>query len=165
MLTGPQTSEYVAAKVLRFLRYSHAIRLTQLVDLAVVDHLQNPRFTLTYILANPGTNTRGELIRYINEKQQVETLTPVYSSANWSEREVWDMFGIYFIGHSDLRRILSDYGFKGYPLRKDFPLTGYLEVFYNERSGLLKHRAVSLAQEYRYMRLNNPWGSYPPVRI
>jgi len=92
-----------------------------------------------------------------DEITPVPTVSTVWSSANWSEREVWDLFGVYFVGHTDLRRILTDYGFKGHPLRKDFPLTGFVEKNYNDTVKACVYEPVEVAQDYRNFYFNNPW--------
>ena len=93
----------------------------------------------------------------MNEIQTIDSIMNIYKVANWFEREIWDMFGIFFRNHTDLRRILTDYGFEGYPLRKDFPLTGFLEVYYNELKKRVVYKSVNLSQQYRVFEFNSPW--------
>lgn len=129
-----------------------------LSDICVIDYpWKKKRFKLYYNLLSIQFNSRLVIIVNTDEQNSIESICSIYNAANWFEREIWDMFGIYFTGHFDLRRILTDYGFKGYPLRKDFPLTGYTEVryFYNEKRILVE--PVSLNQDYRIFYFNNSW--------
>jgi len=115
------------------------------------------RFDVIYNLLSIRFNTRIRIKVIINEFQSLESITSIYSSANWYERETWDMFGIFFINHPDLRRILTDYGFEGYPLRKDFPLSGYIEVRYNEAKKRVVYEKLMLPQEFRLFTFETPW--------
>jgi NADH/F420H2 dehydrogenase subunit C len=129
-----------------------------LSDICVVDYpWKENRFEIFYNLLSITFNSRINLIINVDEHYSVESISNLYSVAGWFEREIWDMFGIYFWNHLDLRRILTDYGFKGHPLRKDFPLSGYTEVryFYNEKRILVEE--VSLTQDYRTFFFNNSW--------
>jgi NADH:ubiquinone oxidoreductase subunit C len=94
---------------------------------------------------------------YVNENEYISSIVGLYSGANWLERENWDMFGIYFINHPDLRKILTDYGFEGYPLRKDFPLTGYLELRYDDKKRSIVYENLEISQEYRFFNFSNSW--------
>ena len=112
---------------------------------------------MVYHLLSMYTNQRIRLKIAVREDEMVPSITPVHPSANWFEREVFDMFGILFSGHPDLRRILTDYGFRGYPLRKDFPTTGYTEVRYDEALKRVVYEPVKLVQEYRQFDFLSPW--------
>jgi NADH dehydrogenase (ubiquinone) Fe-S protein 3 len=114
---------------LQFLKLHQATQFNQLVDITAVDYPNKPnRFQLVYLLLSIPYNTRITLTTETNEISPIDSIVDIYKGANWMEREVYDMFGVFFVGHPDLRRILTDYGFEGHPLRKDFPLTGYVEV-------------------------------------
>lgn len=129
-----------------------------LSDICAIDYpWQQNRFEIFYNLLSISFNARLTVIIQTNEQNPVESISDIYSAAGWFEREIWDLFGIYFSNHTDLRRILTDYGFKGHPLRKDFPLTGYTEVryFHNEKRILVEE--VSLTQDYRLFYFNNSW--------
>jgi NADH-quinone oxidoreductase subunit C len=115
------------------------------------------RFDVVYNLLSVRFNTRIRVKVIINEFQSLESITSIYSAAGWFERETWDMFGIFFINHPDLRRILTDYGFEGYPLRKDFPLSGYIEVRYNESKKRVVYEKLMLPQEFRLFTFETPW--------
>ena len=131
---------------------------TQLSDLTAVDYPQNtPRFQLVYQLLSVSLNQRLRIIAPIGEGEVAPSVTSLFAAAIWAEREVWDMFGIFFEGHSDLRRLLTDYGFEGHPLRKDFPLTGRVEVRYDVREGRVVYQPVKLTQEYRDFDFESPW--------
>jgi len=138
----------------------------QLSNLTCVDNLNlngfslKERFSLFYILTK--INKASRLIISFNfpEKQMVNSITNLYKNAHWLEREAFDMFGVFFTNHSDLRRLLTDYGFKGFPLRKDFPLTGYLELRYNEEKKYVKYKKLVLMQEYRFFNFASPWVQY-----
>jgi len=115
------------------------------------------RFEISYELLSLKFNNRVRIKTYVNEMGSIETITNVYSSANWWEREVWDMLGVFFSKHPDLRRILTDYGFEGYPLRKDFPLSGYVEVRYDDAVKRVVCEPLELAQEFRSFNFESPW--------
>jgi len=133
-----------------------AIQCNILSDLAALDFPQKKtRFELIYTLQSSFKNYRFVITTGTKERMPVQSLTTLYEGLNWVEREAWDMFGIIFLNHPDLRRILTDYGFKGHPLRKDFPLTGYSEVRYSNFQGLVIHDAVNLAQAYRVFHMEN----------
>jgi NADH:ubiquinone oxidoreductase subunit C len=130
----------------------------QFIDLTAIDYLYlKKRFKIVYILKNPYLNRYIFLTTFVSNYEMLFSSFLIFKGSNWSEREVWDLFGIFFFNHPDLRRILTDYGFRGYPLRKEFPLTGFKEIFYNEYLQLLKYKLVSLTQEFRYFHKNNPW--------
>jgi NADH dehydrogenase (ubiquinone) Fe-S protein 3 len=115
------------------------------------------RFCLVYNLLSVRYGTRLLLKTFVDKSLMIETLTTFYSSGNWWEREVWDMFGIVFLNHPDHRRLLTDYGFRGFPLRKDFPLSGYTETRYDENSKRVVLDSIDLSQEFRYFDLGSPW--------
>ena len=141
-----------------FLKKHHLFQYKQLVDLIVVDKItKTQRFVLIYTFLSVKYNFRVTVYSSINELQHVPTLTKIYASASWSEREVWDLFGIFFSENLDLRRLLTDYGFDGHPLRKDFPLTGFVELFFNDSKQSLYYTPVTLTQEYRNFIFINPW--------
>jgi NADH:ubiquinone oxidoreductase subunit C len=102
-------------------------------------------------------NNRLKVKININELESVDSIINIYKTAGWSEREAWDMFGIFFNNHPDLRRILTDYGFEGHPLRKDFPLSGFVEVYYNELKKRVVYEPLNLSQQYRLFEFNSPW--------
>jgi NADH/F420H2 dehydrogenase subunit C len=129
----------------------------QLVDIACYDFPgKKYRFSVNYILYSFKYNTRLIVIVKTNEVIPLPSITSLFKSANWLEREVWDLYGVFFDAHPDLRRILTDYGFSGHPLRKDFPLTGFVEVYYNDSKKRLRYEPVELAQEYRTFTLQSP---------
>ncbi len=141
-----------------FLKTDPTSRFSTLVDITGVDYPERPkRFDVVYHLLSMYQNHRIRLRVSVREDEMVPSITPVHPSANWFEREVFDMFGILFSGHPDLRRILTDYGFRGYPLRKDFPTTGYTEVRYDEEQKRVVYEPVSLVQEYRQFDFMSPW--------
>lgn len=141
-----------------FLKSDPTCRFTSLVDITAVDHPERPkRFVVVYHLLSMWQNHRIRLRVAIRDDDIVPSIVTVYPAANWFEREVFDMFGILFSGHPDLRRILTDYGFRGYPLRKDFPTTGYTEVRYDEAQKRVVYEPVSLVQEYRQFDFMSPW--------
>lgn len=130
----------------------------QLIDLSSIDYPERKfRFELFYHLLSMKYNSRLTVTTTISEGVYVDSITNIYPAADWYERETWDMFGIFFRNHPDLRRILTDYGFKGHPLRKDFPMTGYVEVRYDDFLKRILYEEVSLAQEYRIFTLENNW--------
>ncbi|MEK9558399.1 MAG: NADH-quinone oxidoreductase subunit C [Alphaproteobacteria bacterium] len=145
-------------QVLAALRDDKYAAFNQLSDLTAVDYPERPeRFELVYQLLSMRNNMRLRLLAAVGEGQAVPSVTTVYSAANWAEREVWDMFGIFFAGHPDLRRLLTDYGFEGHPLRKDFPLTGHVEVRYDDTLRRVVNEPVSLVQEFRDFDFLSPW--------
>ena len=145
-------------QVLAALRDDKYAAFNQLSDMTAVDYPERPeRFELVYQLLSMRNNMRLRLLAAIGEGQAAPSATTVYSAANWAEREVWDMFGIFFAGHPDLRRLLTDYGFEGHPLRKDFPLTGHVEVRYDDSLRRVVNEPVSLVQEFRDFDFLSPW--------
>ena len=141
-----------------FLKTNEKCKFKQLIDITAVDYLQKEkRFKIVYLLLSHENNLRIIININIDEKTTVPSITKIFPSANWMEREVFDMYGISFKDHPDLRRILTDYGFDGYPLRKDFPLTGHLEVRYSEEKKKVIYEPVKLDQEYREFDFESPW--------
>ena len=141
-----------------FLKTNDKCRLRQLIDITAVDYPQkDERFKIVYLLLSHENNQRITVNTNISEKTTVPSITKIFPSANWMEREVFDMYGISFKEHPDLRRILTDYGFKGYPLRKDFPLTGHSQVRYSEDRKKVVSEPVNLEQEYRDFDFESPW--------
>ena len=145
-------------EVILFLKNNNEIKFKQLIDITAVDYPENERrFKIVYLLLSHEFNSRIIIDFHINENEMVSTLTSVYPSSNWMEREVFDMYGIKFKDHPDLRRILTDYNFEGYPLRKDFPLTGHNEVRYSEDEKKVIYEPVKLEQNYRNFDYESPW--------
>ena len=141
-----------------YLKTNNKCRFKQLIDITAVDYPEKEkRFKLVYLLLSHENNLRILININIDEKTSVPSITKIFPSANWMEREVFDMYGISFKDHPDLRRILTDYGFKGYPLRKDFPLTGHTEVRYSEDKKKVIYEPVKLDQEYREFDFESPW--------
>jgi len=141
-----------------FLKTNEKCRFRQLIDITAVDYPQREkRFKIVYLLLSHENNLRIIINTNIDEKETVPSITKIFPSANWMEREVFDMYGISFKDHPDLRRILTDYGFTGYPLRKDFPLTGHIEVRYSEEKKKVISEPVKLDQEYRDFDFESPW--------
>ena len=136
-----------------------------LMDITAVDHItkstttsrKSARFEVVYILLSVQYNSRIRITTYVDELTPLESIVPLYKSAGWYERETWDMFGIFFSNHPDLRRILTDYGFEGHPLRKDFPLSGYIEVRYDDSEKRVISEPIQLAQDFRYFDFSSPW--------
>ena len=144
--------------VLSSLRDDRHAAFNQLSDLTAVDYPERPnRFEMVYQLLSMRNNMRLRILVAVGEGQAVPSATTVYSAANWAEREAWDMFGIFFAGHPDPRRLLTDYGFEGHPLRKDFPLTGHVEVRYDDTQRRVVNEPVSLVQEFRDFDFLSPW--------
>lgn len=127
-------------------------------DIIAIDYPgKENRFDVIYQMLSQRYNSRMNVLLDAGELSSTPSITKLYKGASWYEREVWDLYGIFFEGHPDLRRILTDYSFEGHPLRKDFPLTGYFEVFYDDTKKRIVYEPVSLVQEYRYFTFNNPW--------
>lgn len=146
------------ARVLLYLRDSETLQFSQLMDVCGVDYLgRELRFDVVYNLLSLSHNIRLRIKVEVEDGVPVPSVTSVYSSANWWEREVFDLYGIPFDDHPDLRRILTDYGFEGHPLRKDFPLTGYVEVRYDEEQRRVVYEPVKLPQAYRTFDFKSPW--------
>ena len=144
--------------VLAFLKTNSFSRFRQLIDITAVDFIgKENRFRMVYLLLSHEYNLRIKIYFDINENEFVNSITKIFPSANWMEREVFDMYGIKFNDHPDMRRILTDYGFVGYPLRKDFPLTGHKEVRYSEEKKKVVYEPVKLEQNYRNFDYSSPW--------
>ena len=141
-----------------FIKSNENTKFRQLIDITVVDYPENTqRFKVVYLFLSHEFNQRIILSYPINENEVIPSLTSIYPAANWMEREVFDMYGVKFKDHPDLRRILTDYGFKGHPLRKDFPLTGHTEVRYSEDQKKVISEPVKLEQNYRNFDYESPW--------
>ncbi|WP_323782492.1 NADH-quinone oxidoreductase subunit C [Leisingera sp.] len=146
------------AGLVEFLKSDQNCKFSTLVDITAVDYPDRAkRFDVVYHFLSMYRNQRIRLRTAVREEELVPSIVNVHPSANWFEREVYDMFGILFSGHPDLRRILTDYGFRGYPLRKDFPTTGYTEVRYDEAQKRVVYEPVNLVQEYRQFDFMSPW--------
>ena len=144
--------------VIQFLKSNDSCKFRQLIDIAGVDYPDDDkRFQLVYLFLSHENNMRIKLMIKFQVDQSVSSITKIFPSANWMEREVFDMYGIKFRNHPDLRRILTDYNFKGHPLRKDFPLTGFNEVRYSEKEKKVIYEPVKLEQNYRNFDFESPW--------
>jgi len=144
--------------VVVFLKKNNSTKFRQLIDITAVDYIGSEnRFKMIYLFLSHEYNLRVNLTFNINENEFVNSLTKIFPSANWMEREVFDMYGIKFNDHPDLRRILTDYGFSGHPLRKDFPITGHTEVRYSEEKKKVVYEPVKLEQNYRNFDYSSPW--------
>ena len=158
---GELTLDVVPNRILgltEFLRSDSSCRFSSLVDITAVDHPERAaRFDVVYHFLSMYQNHRIRLKMQVREDDVVASIHSVHPSANWFEREIFDMFGILFSGHPDLRRILTDYGFRGHPMRKDFPTTGYTEVRYDEMQKRVVYEPVKLVQEYRQFDFLSPW--------
>jgi NADH-quinone oxidoreductase subunit C len=145
-------------ELIEFLRDDPSCRFSSLVDITAVDLPQRvERFDVVYHFLSMYRNQRIRIKVAVREDEMVPSMHTIHPSANWFEREVFDMFGILFSGHPDLRRLLTDYGFRGHPLRKDFPTTGYVEVRYDEAQKRVVYEPVKLVQEYRQFDFMSPW--------
>ena len=145
-------------EVVQFLKSNDKCKFRQLIDIAGVDYPdKDKRFQLVYLFLSHENNIRIKIVIKFQPKESINSLTKIFPSANWMEREVFDMYGIKFKNHPDLRRILTDYGFKGHPLRKDFPLTGFNEVRYSEKEKKVVYEPVKLEQNYRNFDFESPW--------
>lgn len=146
------------AKVLRFLRDDGRCRFEVLIDICGVDYPERAeRFDVVYHLLSPRLNQRIRVKLTTDDVTPVASAVEIFAAANWFEREAYDMYGILFSGHPDLRRLLTDYGFQGFPLRKDFPLTGYVEVRYDDAKKRVVYEPVKLTQEFRSFDFESPW--------
>jgi len=153
-----ETSEEELINVILFLKAHDKLKFKQLIDIAGVDYPEEEkRFSLVYLLLSHERNIRIKVSINFEIEKKIPTLTKIYPSSNWMEREVFDMYGIEFINHPDLRRILTDYNFEGHPLRKDFPLTGFNEVRYSEKEKKVIYEPVKLEQNYRDFDFESPW--------
>ena len=145
-------------KILTFLRDHTSCQYKLLVELCGADYpSRETRFEVVYELLSVSSNTRLRVKTPVDEFKGVSSVTSLYKNALWSERETWDLYGIFFKDHPDLRRILTDYGFEGYPLRKDFPLSGFTEVRYDESSKRVIYEPLEMPQEFRSFDLQTPW--------
>ena len=145
-------------QIVQVLKSDEKFKFRQLIDIAGVDYPdEEKRFKLVYLFLSHENNNRLKLSIKFDTKQVINSITKIFPSANWMEREVFDMYGIKFKNHPDLRRILTDYGFKGHPLRKDFPLTGFNEVRYSEKEKKVIYEPVKLEQNYRNFDFESPW--------
>ena len=152
------TDKHDLFDVCLFLKTNSDTKFRQLIDITVVDYLErNQRFDVVYLFLSHEFNQRLVLKYSISENEVIPSLTTIYPSANWMEREVFDMYGVSFKDHPDLRRILTDYGFEGHPLRKDFPLTGHTEVRYSEDEKKVISEPVKLEQNFRNFDYESPW--------
>ena len=141
-----------------FIKSNENTKFRQLIDITVVDYPENAqRFKVVYLFLSHEFNQRIILSYLIGENEVIPSLTPIYPAANWMEREVFDMYGVKFKDHPDMRRILTDYGFEGHPLRKDFPITGHTEVRYSEDQKKVISEPVKLEQNYRNFDYESPW--------
>jgi len=153
-----EINENDLVEVVQFLKLNENCKFKQLIDIVGVDYPENDkRFELVYLFLSHENNTRIKLLIKFELNQTVNSITKIFPSANWMEREVFDMYGVKFKNHPDLRRILTDYGFKGHPLRKDFPLTGFNEVRYSEKEKKVIYEPVKLEQNYRNFDFESPW--------
>jgi NADH/F420H2 dehydrogenase subunit C len=154
-------------KILNFLKKNVNFQVVQLVDVTAVDLLvSTERFILIYQLLSLRFNFRITIKVFLEKNTNslfseiIPSVIDIYKSAGWLEREVWDMFGIFFSGHTDLRRILTDYGFQGFPLRKDFPLSGFCELRYDEELKIVFYDSLELSQEFRFFDFQSPWSTF-----
>ncbi|XP_074853352.1 NADH dehydrogenase [ubiquinone] iron-sulfur protein 3, mitochondrial [Carettochelys insculpta] len=151
--------------ILIFLRDHTNAQFKSLADLTVVDiPTRQYRFEIVYNLLSLRFNSRIRVKTYTDELTPIDSAVSVYQAANWYEREVWDMYGVFFANHPDLRRMLTDYGFEGHPFRKDFPLSGYVELRYDDEVKRVVAEPVELSQEFRKFDLNSPWEAFPAYR-
>lgn len=145
--------------ILIFFKNHYKTQMKILVDICTTDYLfkNNKRFEINYILLSIKYNFRIRIKLYLKENDTLPSIQYIYSSANWLERENWDMFGIFFNNHPDLRRILTDYGFEGFPFRKDFPLNGYIELRYDDEKRVVVYENIEITQEFRNFDFASPW--------
>ena len=153
-----EVGENDLTEVVQFIKSNEKLKFRQLIDIAGVDYPEEEkRFNLVYLFLSHENNCRLKLLVKFEISQTINSISKIFPSANWMEREVFDMYGIKFKNHPDLRRILTDYGFKGHPLRKDFPLTGFNEVRYSEKEKKVVYEPVKLEQNYRNFDFESPW--------
>ena len=144
--------------VIKFFKLDDRFKFKQLIDIAAIDYPnEEKRFELVYLLLSIENNIRVKISIKFETNEKIPSIVKIFPSANWMEREIFDMYGIKFINHPDLRRILTDYNFKGHPLRKDFPLTGFNEVRYSEKEKKVIYEPVKLEQNYRNFDFSSPW--------
>lgn len=145
------------------LKYHFNCQFKSVTELTASDYPEfTHRFSLLYLFYSLLYREKCFIKTWCTELDTIQSITPIYAGANWFEREVWDMFGIHFRGHPDLRRILTDYGFMGFPLRKDFPLSGYIELRYYDKYKKIIYSPVKLVQDYRKYDLRSPWNFFDP---
>ncbi len=154
-----ETNYLYIPNIINFFKKHMNTKYEILSDIAVVDFLKKlkTRFQLNYNLLSIKNLNRLFIRFYIKDKVIVQSITKIFNSSNWYEREVWDTYGIFFKNHTDLRRILTDYGFEGHPFRKDFPLSGYLEIRYDDNVKRIVYERLKLAQDYRNFKFKSPW--------
>ena len=144
--------------IIKFLKDNEKLFFNQLIDITAIDYPSRElRFEIVYLLISLKLNQRILIKTSINENDNIESISSVHKSANWNERECYDLYGIKFLNHPDLRTIMTDYNFEGHPLRKDFPLTGHNEVSYSEKEKKIVYEKVKLSQEYRNFDYSSPW--------
>lgn len=151
--------KYFLLNALTIMRYSTLLLFTSLTDITVIDYIDSKdnRFEINYILWNYRYEVRIMIRIYLTVFETIPTVVSIYKSADWLEREIWDLYGIKIIGHHNLRRILTDYGFKGHPLRKDFPVMGYTEILYDDIIQSIKILPLEISQVPRFFKFDNPW--------
>tara|TARA_B100001057_G_scaffold2389_2_gene2188 strand:+ start:83 stop:697 length:615 start_codon:yes stop_codon:yes gene_type:complete len=153
-----KTSVSEITEVIKFLKLDNRFKFRQLIDIAAIDFPNDEkRFELVYLLLSIENNVRLKISIKLETNEKIPSIVKIFPSANWMEREIFDMYGIKFVNHPDLRRILTDYNFKGHPLRKDFPLTGFNEVRYSEKEKKVIYEPVKLEQNYRNFDFSSPW--------
>ena len=153
-----KTSSNEIIEVIKFLKLDKRCKFKQLIDIAAIDYPnEEKRFELVYLLLSIENNFRIKISIKFEINEKIPSIVKIFPSANWMEREIFDMYGIKFVNHPDLRRILTDYNFKGHPLRKDFPLTGFNEVRYSEKEKKVIYEPVKLEQNYRNFDFSSPW--------
>jgi len=153
-----KTSVSEITEVIKFLKFDNRFKFKQLIDIAAIDYPnEEKRFELVYLLLSIENNLRVKISIKLETNEKIPSIVKIFPSANWMEREIFDMYGIKFTNHPDLRRILTDYNFKGHPLRKDFPLTGFNEVRYSEKEKKVIYEPVKLEQNYRNFDFSSPW--------
>ena len=153
-----KTSVNEITEVIKFLKLDNRLKFKQLIDMAAIDYPNDEkRFELVYLLLSLEKNIRLKISIKFELNEKIPSIVKIFPSANWMEREIFDMYGIKFTNHPDLRRILTDYNFKGHPLRKDFPLTGFNEVRYSEKEKKVIYEPVKLEQNYRNFDYESPW--------
>ena len=153
-----KTSVSEITEVIKFLKLDNKFKFKQLIDIAAIDYPnEEKRFELVYLLLSVENNIRVKISIKFETNEKIPSIVKIFPSANWMEREIFDMYGIKFMDHPDLRRILTDYNFKGHPLRKDFPLTGFNEVRYSEKEKKVVYEPVKLEQNYRNFDFSSPW--------
>ena len=153
-----KTSASEITDVIKFLKFDNRFKFKQLIDIAAIDYPNDEkRFELVYLLLSVENNLRVKISIKFETNEKIPSIVKIFPSANWMEREIFDMYGVKFFNHPDLRRILTDYNFKGHPLRKDFPLTGFNEVRYSEKEKKVIYEPVKLEQNYRNFDFSSPW--------